>query len=199
MRIIGITGPSGSGKSAVAKILRERNIVVLDADEIYHSLLTPPSDCLDAIRSRFGDAFFDESGALLRGALAKAVFSNKEKLALLNSITHKFVTDKMKELICERESFGDEVVALDVPLLFEAGVDKLFSTSPTIAVLAKRGQRIARISKRDNISEAAALERVTAQPDDDFYISRADEVIYNYGCESELEDKILRILKDIGI
>ena len=197
MKIIGITGPSGSGKSAVAKILRERGIAVLDADEIYHSLLTPPSDSLDAIRSSFGDEFFDESGALLRGVLAKAVFSDKEKLALLNSITHKFVTDKMMELIRERENLGDEIAALDVPLLFEAGVDKLFSTSPNIAVLAKRDLRIARISKRDNISEAAALERVTAQPNDEFYISRADEVIYNDGCESELEDKILRILKDI--
>lgn len=197
MKIIGITGPSGSGKSEVAKILRNKKIAVLDADEIYHSLLVPPSECLDAIRKSFGDDIFDADGVLIRSELAKIVFADKEKLALLNSITHTFVTDKMRAMLRECESRGDEVVALDVPLLFEAEVDKLFSTNLNIAVLAERTVRVSRISARDNISEAAAFERISAQPDDDFYVVRADKVIYNDGCEAELEGQILQILKEL--
>lgn len=197
MKIIGITGPSGSGKSEVAKILRDKKIAVLDADEIYHSLLVPPSECLDAIRKSFGDDIFDADGVLIRSELAKIVFTDKEKLALLNSITHTFVTDKMRAMLREFESRGDEAVALDVPLLFEAEVDKLFSTNLNIAVLAERTVRVSRISARDNISEAAALERISAQPDDDFYVVRADKVIYNDGCEAELEGQILQILKEL--
>ena len=197
MKVIGITGPSGSGKSTVANAFRNENIVVLDADEIYHSLLIPPSECLDAIRYNFGNEIFDTEGAINRSKLARIVFSDKEKLSLLNSITHKFVTDKMRDILSERERLGDEIVALDVPLLFEAQVDKLFSTNLNIVVLADRAVRTARIRARDNISEAAALERISSQPDDSFYTSRADIVIHNNGCESDLKSQITQILKEI--
>ena len=123
--------------------------------------------------------------------------NDKEKLSLLNSITHKFVTDKMRDAIRECEMLGCKTVALDVPLLFEAEVDKLFSTSLNIAVIAERDVRISRISARDSISEAAALKRISAQPDDSFYTSRADKVIYNNGCETDLRKKITQMLKEI--
>jgi dephospho-CoA kinase len=197
MKIIGVTGPSGAGKSAVSEILRSNQICVLDADEIYHSLLVPPSDCLNAIKEAFGSGVFNAEGTLDRRALSKVVFADKQKLDLLNAITHKYVTDKMTLLIRERDELGDEIMALDVPLLFEAGVDKLFSTYINIAVLADRDVRVSRISARDNISEAAALERINAQPDDSFYISRADRVVYNDSNEVELERRILEILKEI--
>ena len=197
IKIIGLTGPSGAGKTTLCSIADSFGIKSVDTDAVYHSLLVPPSDCLNAIKEAFGSGVFNAEGTLNRRALSKVVFADKQKLDLLNAITHKYVTDKMTLLIRERDELGDEIMALDVPLLFEAGVDKLFSTYINIAVLADRDVRVSRISARDNISEAAALERINAQPDDSFYISRADRVVYNDSNEVELERRILEILKEI--
>ena len=81
MKIIGITGPTGAGKSHLCKALSSK-IPVINADEVYHSLLLPPSDCLDALRNAFGDAVFSSDGTLDRGALSSIVFSDQEQLAL---------------------------------------------------------------------------------------------------------------------
>ena len=197
MKMIGITGPSGSGKSMVGQIFRDLGICVLDADEIYHSLLLPPSDCLSAIRSAFGNFVFCEDGSLDRAALAKIVFSDKEKLRILNSITHKYVTEKMIVLKNEREKLGDKLVALDVPLLFEAKVDELFDTDLDIAVLASKDIRVERILMRDGISKDAAIARIEAQPSDEFYISRADVVVYNENGEDELKRDIIKIIGEL--
>lgn len=92
MTVIGITGPSGAGKGTVSKLLNEKyGFPVIDADKVYHSLVSSPSDCLEEIRKSFGDEVIGENGALDRRELAKKVLGgeNSEKLALLNSITHK--------------------------------------------------------------------------------------------------------------
>ena len=80
MTILGITGPTGAGKSLFSEYLLSQGVSVIDADEVYHSLLLPPSPCLDALRGAFGDEVFLSDGSLNRPALSKIVFRNEEKL-----------------------------------------------------------------------------------------------------------------------
>ena len=88
MLIIGITGPSGSGKGAVSGYLYSKGFKVIDADVVYHDLITPPSPCIDELVSVFGKGILLDTGYIDRKALAKLVFGdeNKEKLAILNKI-----------------------------------------------------------------------------------------------------------------
>ena len=85
MKIIGVTGPSGSGKTVLTKYFDSIGIPTVDADRVYHSLLIPPSTCLNAIREKFGNAVFLSNGNLDRVALGAIVFNDPEKLKLLNS------------------------------------------------------------------------------------------------------------------
>ena len=179
VKVVGLTGPSGAGKSELCRILETRGLPSLNADDVYHSLLYPGSPCVNAIAERFGGTVLDESGNLNRAALASVVFSSDgdQKLEELNRITHAFVIPKMLEELQKFEKSGVDAVICDVPLLFESDFDK--KCDFTVAVLADANERVKRIVARDNISETAAKNRVSAQKNDEFYTSRADIVIKN--------------------
>ena len=106
MHIVGITGPSGSGKSLLGNYLISQNIPVIDADEVYHSLLVPPSECLDKLRDAFGDDIFAEDGSLDRTKLATLVFNDKTKLDLLNATVLDVVLKKIRLITSEYEKNG---------------------------------------------------------------------------------------------
>ena len=197
MKIIGVTGPSGSGKSAFSDLLRDTGIYVIDADEVYHSLLVPPSECLAEISKSFGKEIFNADGTLSRAGLGEIVFADPNKLSLLNSITHKYVISKMRYLLDSRKKAGDKLAAIDVPLLFESSSDKLCKVDLSVAILANLETRISRIISRDKISEEAAMKRIAAQPSDDFYISHANKVIYNNGSKDELRNAMNSVLKEL--
>ena len=91
MRIIGVTGPSGAGKGALCEMFKKRGMVCIDADAVYHSLLVPPSECLDALKSAFGESVFCPDGSLDRAVLGRIVFAESDKLELLNSTVLSFV------------------------------------------------------------------------------------------------------------
>ena len=192
MKILGVTGPSGAGKSSLAKDIEKLNIKVIDADEVYHSLLIPPSDCLLAIRNVFGDDVFDDSGALSRQKLAAVVFNDKEKLDLLNSTVLPFVLDKIRRIISELEG---EVVIVDAPTLIESGFNK--ECDAVISILCPYEIRLKRIMERDKITRDAAVARINAQKPDSFYINASDAVIINDGDENELYGKMLTVLNGL--
>ncbi len=196
MTVIGITGPSGAGKGTVSSLLQTKyGFDVIDADSIYHSLVSAPSLCLDEIKLHFGDRVIDEHGALDRQALGKLVLgeSNRDKLLLLNEITHKYVVKKIKSKIKYRREKNINCV-VDAPLLFEAGLDN--HCDFTVSVLADEDIRIERIIKRDNISSDNAKNRISSQKSDDYYISRTDYLIMNNGDISLLESSVMKILSE---
>lgn len=199
MTVIGVTGPSGAGKGEVSRILKDKyGFAVLDADKIYHSLVSSPSACLEEIRLEFGDSVIHENGSLDRRALSALVFgeNNKEKLEILNKITHKHVVAVIESSLNELDG-STKACVIDAPLLIEADLTQ--KCDVTICVLAPKGVRAARISKRDNIDNDAALKRINSQKQDSFYIENTDLVIMNDGDISLLAIQIERHMRERGI
>ena len=192
MKIIGITGPSGSGKSVLCRFLSENGVFCIDADEVYHSLLVPPSECFDAIRRAFGDGVFGADGGLDRAALASLVFNDAQKLELLNSTVLEYVLAKIREIIADYREQGAKTVAVDAPTLIESGFDK--ECDIVVSVIAPPEERKERIIERDTISEQRASERIKAQKSDEFYITHSDVVLQNDGTTEQLKRAVESLL-----
>lgn len=197
MKIIGITGPTGSGKSLLCQFISESklNIPCIDADEVYHSLLVPPSDCLDSIRKAFGKDVFLPDGSLDRKKLGLAVFSNTEKLELLNKTVLCHVTEEISHILCKYRDLGVSAVAIDAPTLIESGFSK--ECTAVVSVLAPEGVRSERIKERDHLTDELAQLRISAQKGEDFYIKNSDYVLINDGDAKEFEADAMKIIGNI--
>ncbi len=182
MKIIGVTGGTGAGKSAVCAELKKCGATVIDADLIAKQVVLSGEPAFDEIVLAFGEEILAEDGQLNRKKLADIVFSDKEKLKLLNEITHKFVFAEMNKRLEEAKS---EIVVLDVPLLFQCGFP--IKCHLTVSVLADREERIARVMERDKISREAVLARMSGQLSDDEYRRLADVCFVNNGDVAELQ------------
>lgn len=196
MKIIGVTGPSGAGKGEICKLFEKNNIPCIDTDNIYHQLLTPPSPCLDALVRIFGQTILNTDKTLNRKQLAKIVFKDKKLLETLNIITHKFIIEKTRNVLCDLESKGFTLAVVDAPLLFESGFDS--ECDVTISVLAERDLRKSRIIARDKLTEAEAEKRINSQNSDEFYTEKSNYVIYNNGDRNEFVSNFYDILNSIG-
>ncbi len=181
MKIIGVCGGSGSGKSSVASCLASFGGLALDTDEIYHELIAAPSPCVNALAEAFGDEILKD-GAIHRPTLRRIVFADENKRLLLNSISHRFVTQEVDRRIKKAMIDSVPFVVIDAPLLLEAGMDECCDL--VAAVVADRKKRIERIVKRDGISPEEAQERIDRQISDEELIPRCDAVIHN---ESDME------------
>lgn len=197
MRIIGVCGGIGSGKSTVSCVLSKRGIPVISADDVYHELTSSSSACLDDLVSYFGTEIL-LNGALDRTRLSNAIFSSPDPgllLTKLNSITHKHVIREIEDRISNLESNGFEVVAVEVPLLFESGFDKRCDS--IIAVIADEEIRINRLISRDSITREKAISKIGSQLSDEFLISHADYVVNNDLGLDNIESQVDNILQEI--
>ena len=193
MKIIGLTGPSGSGKGTAARILETHGVPTIDTDEVYRKILIPPSPCLNELKATFGSGVIKVDGTLDRKALAAIVFADRDSLSLLNKVTHKYILERTKKRIAYRRRCGAPAVTVDAPALFEAGFEN--HCDFVIAVIAERDSRIERIMQRDGLDRTAAQRRIDGQPPDEFYTRRSDYVIRNDGSSEELEAAVLDILR----
>ena len=178
---IGVTGPSGAGKGAASEYLNTRyGYKVIDADRVYHDIISAPSDCVSELVEHFGKGVLNEQGGIDRKALSKLVFGeeNKEKLLLLNKITHKYVVEEIDTLLKSFEREGAEVCVIDAPLLIEAGVNKLCDR--VLVVYANKEVRAERIAKRDGIDLESAMLRINSQKPYEFYSENCDFFITNH-------------------
>lgn len=199
MLIIGLTGPSGSGKGTVSSLFAAHGVPAIDTDRVYHHLLIPPSACLDELVARFGNCILNPDGSLDRKALAAVIFAPGQEQARedLNRITHKYVLDRVRKMCRTYAEDGCLAVLVDAPLLFESGFDK--ECDRTLAILADRDIRMARIMARDGMTADAAEARLQAQKSDIFYVDRADAVIYNNGALEDMVADVRRLLTEWGV
>jgi len=180
--IVGLTGGIGSGKSAVAALLRERGAVIIDTDAIAREVVEPGSPVLAGLRAEFGDGVIDANGALDRTALAKIAFADDRKRARLNELTHPEILKRVLARIGQHAP--SEVVVVVVPLLFESGFDK--NCQKVVAVVAPEAVRLRRVMRRDGVVEADVRARMRSQLSDEDYERRADVVVRNDRGETEL-------------
>ena len=197
MTVIGLTGPTGAGKTMLCTIASRLGIKSINADEVYHDLLIPPSRCLDEIVIAFGKDILKDDGTLDRGKLGKIVFSDSKKLTKLNEITHKYVKSRFREIIAKFRFENETAVIVDAPTLFESGFDK--ECDLTVCLLASEEARRRRIISRDDLSDERANARINAQKSDSFFTDRSDHVIINNGSEAELENSLNALLKKLKI
>jgi len=194
MKVIGITGNSGSGKTTASKILEEKlSAYVIDADKVVRDMSQPGTEYFNAIKRVFGDNFFTEDGNINRKKLADEIYNQKDSLHRLNDITFKYVKEEIENLISVNKS-ENEYVVIDVPLLFEAGLEK--SCDVVIAMVADDEKKIERIMERDGIDYETAKKRLDIQPNDEMYLEKADFIIDNSN-DDELWQKLSEIIQMI--
>lgn len=200
MKIIGLSGGSGSGKGMVSEIFSELSVYSIDTDALYHEMTSKKSELCDELRCEFGDTIITRTGALNRAALAKIVFSGEgstERLERLNAITHRRILARVREIIADCSSRNISLVIVDAPLLFESGFDK--ECDAVISVIADRELRIERIMSRDNISRDAAERRIASQLPDEYLSAHSDYVIVNNGDVAALRKSVFDVAEKILI
>lgn len=192
MRLIGLCGRSGSGKGMFCKTAVEHGFSVIDCDAVYKDLVSHPSPCLLEIADNFGPEVINNN-SLNRRYLAPIVFSDCEKLKLLNSITHKYITEEVQKIISSLPEAA--IVILDAPALFESGMDELCDL--IIGIIAPEEHCADRIVARDNISRNEALARLSKQLSIETIIEKSDRLIYNNSSLADFNKSSLLLINEI--
>lgn len=193
MKIIGITGNSGSGKSTIAKIIKEEcNGIIIDADKIAKNMTNTSTEYLKEIAKVFGINVINDN-QLNRQKMADIIFNDRMQKEKLDKITFKYVVDEIKmQVDLAKEKYN--YIILDVPLLFESKLNELCNY--TVGVISDKKDKINRICARDNISKEKATQRIDSQPDNKFYINNCDYIINNSRIE-EITAKVHEMLKKL--
>lgn len=172
--VIGLTGPTGAGKSSVTTVAEELGFKVVDCDKLARKAVERGSAGHGALMLAFGTEILNRDGEINRKKLAEIAFSTPENTELLNKTVLPYI------MMLVREEIDCDKVLLDAPTLFESGADNL--CDEVIAVISDEKTRLDRIMARDNIDEEAALLRIKAGKPDEFYIEKTDNIVYN-DCE----------------
>ena len=178
MKIIGLTGLTGAGKSTVALKLMAYGCYHIDADKVAREVINSDENVKNKLKKQFGDDVINGDKTVNRPLLASRAFADEESTEALNAITHPAVTEKIRGIIDEKKEVGYSGIIIDAIALFESGEDKLCDF--TVAVTAPEDIRLERIMARDKISREKALERINAQKDESFFTKQADFIIWNY-------------------
>lgn len=198
MKLIGITGGIGTGKSTATRYLKEKGYKVVDFDKISRYIYLKKERAYINIIDEFGNDILDKNGEIDRKKLANIVFSDSEKLKSLEKIVHKEIYRRAKDII--NSSSDEEIIFLDIPLLFETEeyLERYNMRLEEIwLIYADREKQIERVIKRDSISREAAIKRIDAQMDIDQKVYKSDKIIYNHRGKDQLYNEIDKALSSI--
>lgn len=187
--IIGLTGPTGAGKSTVSAAAEQFGLKVVNCDLLARKAVEKGTEGLKALTVAFGNGILEKDGSLNRKELAALAFKTPENTELLNKTLLPHIVKLVKKETNSKNAL------LDAPTLFESGLNS--ECVKTIAVLADKKLREERITARDNITKQQALLRINAGKSDDFYKTHADCIIYNNGDENAVITRFSNILKEI--
>lgn len=177
MKIIGVTGSSGSGKSTASRIIKkELGAKVIDADRLVKQKQKPGQIYFKKIVELFGKEILQKDGSLNRRKIAEIIFQDELKKEELDKLTYKYVVEEIKNQI---KGMKEEYVIIDAPLLIESKLNEICDV--TVAIVSNEEEQIKRICKRDNIEENEAKLRIKAQKDNAFYKTNADYIVENNG------------------
>ena len=176
MTVIGITGPTGAGKTTALGVLEEMGFRVLDCDKIYHALLQSDLTLQQELKDRFGSALWGPDG-LDRKALGRLVWEDAAALADLNEITHRHILAALRCALDRAAAEGLPGAAVDAVALIESGAGELCQA--TVAVTAPEETRVRRIMARDGIGEDYARARVRSQRPSEWYERHCQYTLVN--------------------
>lgn len=187
LRVFGLTGGIGSGKSEVAKRLLERGLPVVNADQLARLAVAPGSPGLAQIAERFGSELLSASGELDRAGLALRVFSDAEARRALDAIVHPIVRQLAAEHFQAIAERGEPLACYEVPLLYEVGLER--TLTPVVVVNSPEPLIRARLKARDGFSDAQIEARIAAQMPLGEKVRRADYVLENDGSLAQLRQR----------
>ena len=183
VRIWGLTGNIGSGKSTVGRMLAARGIPVVDADQVAREVVEPGRPALRDIASRFPDAVRPD-GSLDRKALAARVFADPQERQALNAIVHPRIAEEVATRMAELAASGEKVAVYEAALIVENGLQR--GMDGLIVVTAPPEVQIDRLRRRDGMTEEEARARIAAQLPAAEKTREATVVLENAGSEAEL-------------
>ena len=195
MTVIGITGPTGAGKTTVLGVLRDMGGAVADCDAVYHELLRTSASMRAELKNRFGATIFDDAGDLRRKELGAIVFGDQTALADLNAITHRHIVAELERRIARARAEGRPAIALDAIALLESGAGSLCDV--TVAVTASEDVRTRRIMAREGIPEEYARARIAAQKPSAWFEERCTYTLRNDGTREALEQQARTLFEQI--
>jgi dephospho-CoA kinase len=197
MKVIGLTGGIGSGKSTVAQFLAELGAITIDADKVGHEAFQPNTELWQQVVDAFGQQVVAPNGSIDRRKLGEMVFGNPESLARLNQIMHHRMYDMVKAKLEEYQRQGVRVVVLEAPLLLEAGwtplVDEIWVVVASETVVLKR------LRRWSGLPESETLARIHSQLSSEERIKHADMVINNNGNLDELRARIAELWQGLQV
>jgi dephospho-CoA kinase len=192
---IALTGGPGSGKSTVARMFRELGVEAIDADEVAHAIEAPGNPAWQELRREFGPDYFQEDGSLDRARMAKLVFQDAGARQKLNAIVHPRVSQEIARRLADLAVRGVVLVMVEVPLLFEAGLEKNFDA--VIVVDAGEQEQIDRIAARDGRPAREAAGIIKAQWPLAAKKAQADFVIDNRGSLSDTREQVKKLWQQL--
>jgi dephospho-CoA kinase len=195
VKLIGLTGGVGSGKSTVAEILRELGAVVVDADEASHAVYEPGTPGFEAVVGEFGD-FYVRDGRIDRQRLGELVFKDAASRRRLNAIVHPLVRDWMAARTAEAEERGANVVIQDVPLLFENGLEPLYSS--VVLVYVPEEMQLERLVQGRGFTPERARAVIGTQVPIEEKRRRAHIVIDNSGTPEQTRAQVEQLWARLG-
>ena len=186
MKVYGLTGKTGAGKSTVAEKLEKMGFCVIDGDKIARSITEKGKPAISMLANEFGCDIIEDDGSLNRKLLASRAFKDRESTAKLNAITHPIIKAEFEKELRKAEAEGFSFAVIDAAALLESSCKDL--CEKIIVVTAPEEIRLSRILLRDGITKEQALIRIKAQFPDEYYNEKADILIRNYPpYEKEIE------------
>lgn len=195
MKLIGLTGGIGSGKSTVAQLLVRHGWELVDADQIARDIVEPVQPALTELAQAFGEDILQEDGSLDRRLLASRAFSSREKTAVLNSITHPRINEETQARFDAARQAGADFVVYDMPLLVDKGLHK--DMDATIVVDVDAEERVRRLVAYRGLDEEDARRRIAAQIPDDVRRAAADFIIDNNGPREALGEQVEGVVEKL--
>ena len=186
MKVYGLTGKTGAGKSTIAEKLEKMGFCVVDGDKIARSITEKGKPAISILANEFGCDIIEDDGSLNRKLLASRAFKDRESTAKLNAITHPIIKAEFEKELRKAEAEGFSFAVIDAAALLESSCKDL--CEKIIVVTAPEEIRLSRILLRDGITKEQALIRINAQFPDEYYNEKADILIRNYPpYEKEIE------------
>lgn len=195
MKIVGLTGGIGSGKTTVAGMLVERGARLIDADLLARVVVEPGRPAHKDIVEEFGEAALNPDRTINREALGDIVFSDPKKRARLNQITHPRIGEELFRQIRQYQEEGAKVAVFDAALLLETPATNWIK--PVIVVVAGDEVKVARVLARDGLDRDSVLKRIKSQWSDEERAERADFVLDNSGDLASLEKQVEKVWQQI--